>query len=382
MHQVGVFFGSRSPEHDISILTAMRVIAGFRALSAYHAVPVYISKKGEWFAGEALGDLAFFQTPRLEERLMACAVASFSFHDGALILLPRPRFLHRAQPTRIDIAFPCFHGSFGEDGTIQGLFEMAGIPYVGCGVRASAIAMSKIHTRRFLNDIGIPAVPTQEIARESFSRDRNLTIQNMLKDFSFPLFVKPNSLGSSIAVSRVVNEKELEWALEVAFQFDNIALVEKAIENLKEVNVAVMGHHGLMVSETEEPRFKAEFQTFEQKYLIKGGTLRQGKGKAKSKIPAELPENLQQTFKDTARKAYQALSASGISRFDFLVDMEKETWYLGEVNPLPGSLQAHVWEASGVPLPQLLEKLIGFAEERFEEEKPLTRIFSSSVLQK
>ncbi len=382
MKQVGVFFGSRSPEHDISILTAMRVIAGFRALPLYRTIPVYIDRKGEWFAGEDLSNIEFFRQPRLEERLAPYAVSSISFADHALTLLSRRKFFRRGRPIKIELAFPCIHGSLGEDGTIQGLFEMAGVPYVGCGVRASAIAMSKIHTRRLLGAVGIPGVPTVVISREEFGQKRRESMGRATKELSFPVFVKPNALGSSIAVSAAANEKELEWALEVAFQFDTTALVEKAIRNLKEVNVAVIGHHDLIVSETEEPQFKSGFQTFEEKYLIKGGTLRQEKGKAKSKIPAELPADVAAALKDAAETAFRRLGASGISRFDFLVDTKSWEWYLGEVNTLPGSLQAHLWEASGVPLPRLLDKLVSYAEERFEEDKSLTRIFSSSVLQK
>lgn len=382
MKTIGIFFGSRSPEHDISVITAMRVIAGFRALAEYKAVPVYISKKGEWFTGEALGDIKFFQAPRLEEHLRPYAVSSVAFSGNTLTLLPRRKFFSRGKPIKIEITFPCIHGSFGEDGTIQGLFEMAGIPYVGCGVRASAIAMSKIHARRLLREAGVPGVPTVAITREEFNQKKTEALDRAIKGLSFPVFVKPNALGSSIAVSRAADEKELEWALEVAFQFDTEALVEKAIQNLKEINVAVIGHHDLIVSETEEPRFRSAYQTFEEKYLIKGGTLRQEKGKAKSKIPADLPAAVEQALKDAAERAYRALGVSGISRFDFLMDTKTWEWYLGEVNTLPGSLQAHLWEASGIPLPRLLEKLIGYAQERFEEERSLTRIFSSSVLQK
>ena len=382
MKKIGVFFGSRSPEHDISILTAMRVMAGFRALPDFRVIPVYIDRKGEWFTGEALGELTFFQAPRLEERLRPYAASAVSFAGNTLILLSHRKFLRQGRPIKIEMAFPCIHGSFGEDGTIQGFFEMAGIPYAGCGVRASATAMSKIHTRRLLRDLGIPGVPTVVINREEFRQNKEEAIGRAAKELSFPMFVKPNALGSSIGVSRAANAKELEWALEVAFQFDTQALAEKAIQNLKEVNVAVIGHRDLIVSQTEEPRFRSAYQPFEEKYLIKGGTLRQEKGKAKSRIPAELPTPLEKALKDAAQAAYRGLGASGISRFDFLADMETKEWYLGEVNTLPGSLQAHLWEASGLPLPRLLEKLVAYAEERSEEEKLLTRVFASSVLQK
>lgn len=380
---VGIFFGSRSPEHDISILTAERVLAGFRALPQYRALPVYIGRQGGWFCGEPLGELEFFRAPHLEERLEPYAVRAFSFAQGTLVLHRARRTLFRKPvAVRIDLAFPCFHGAFGEDGTIQGLFEIAGVPYVGCGVLASAITMSKVHTRRILRDAGVSTVPTREVARSSFERDRATAVVEGVNDWSYPLFVKPNALGSSIAVARVADAQELEWALEVVFQFDTLALVEPAIPAVKEVNVAVIGHRELTVSETEEPQFQSGFQTFEEKYLIKGGTIAQSKGKAKSAIPADLPERVLDPLKVAAVRAYRVLGCSGLSRFDFLVNTETNEWYLGEVNTLPGSLQAHLWEASGIALAQMIEKLIGFAEERAAEERGLLRTFTSSVLQK
>lgn len=383
---VGVFFGSRSPEHDISILTAMRAIEVFPKLPQYRALPVYINKEGDWFSGDALGSIEFFRDPTLEQKIKPHAIDSFSFKNGALFLHPAKRaFLKTQKPIRIDVAFPCLHGSFGEDGTIQGFFEMAGVPYVGCGVRASAIAMSKIHTKRILRDTGIKVIPDVTVEKESFARDRESVLKSAVQKFSFPLFVKPNALGSSIAVARVSNERELGWALEVAFQFDNLALVEPAIADPKEINAAVIGHCELTVSETEEPRFTSAFQTFEEKYVIKGGTIAQSKnakGESKSRIPADLPAAVANQLKDAAVKAFRAIGASGISRFDFLVNAATNEWYLGEINTLPGSLQAHIWAASGIPLPQLIEKLIGFAEERHNEEQKLMRAFDSSVLKK
>ncbi len=362
----------------------MRVIAGFGALPEYKAIPVYINRNGEWFAGEGtLGNIAFFQAPRLEERLVPYAVSSVAFADNALMLLPPRKFFRQGRPIKIEIAFPCIHGSFGEDGTIQGLFEMAGVPYVGCGVRASAIAMDKIKARRLLTAGGIPGVATIEVGREEFLRDRSRIMGEVKKSFGYPTFVKPNSLGSSIAVSRAGNEQELEWALEVAFQFDTLALVEQAVENIKEVNVGVIGHRELIISEPEEPRWKGSFQNFEEKYVIKGGTIPQsGKGKSKSVIPADISPDMRDALRRAAERAFRAIGCSGITRFDFMINTASGGWYLTEANTLPGSLQAHVWQACDLPLPELIKKLIGYAEERHREEQSLTRVFASSVLKK
>ncbi|MBI3421089.1 MAG: D-alanine--D-alanine ligase [Candidatus Sungbacteria bacterium] len=381
---IGIFFGSRSPEHDISIITAMRVIEGFAKLSSYRAVPVYIGKNGDWFCGDALGDIGFFRDAGYEKKLAAYRIASFSFADRKLILYPRARgWFGSVGPIFLDVAFPCIHGSFGEDGTLQGLFEMAGVPYIGCGVLASALAMSKTHARRLLRDAGITSVPTCEISRDSFSKNRARAIAEVSRALAFPLFVKPNALGSSIGVSRVSSEQELEWALEVAFQFDTLALAEREVKKPKEVNVLVVGHKDLAISLPEEPAYHAAFQDFETKYLTKGGTIRQEKSaKTKSIIPAELSRQRTQEVREVALRVFRLLDCSGIMRCEFLLDTVSEELFLGEVNTLPGTLYAHVWEASGIPFPQLLEKLVGFAEERSAEEAALVRTFSSSVLQK
>lgn len=363
----------------------MRVMEGFAKLSEFRAVPVYIGKKGNWYFGEALGRISFFRNPQYELLLGDYVLDSLYWENAKLILRGKKHGLFSsARSETIDIAFPCLHGSFGEDGTIQGIFEMASIPYVGCSVRASAIAMSKIHTRRLLDSIGIPGVSTIEVLKKQFQENKIHILETVEKEFQFPVFIKPNALGSSIAISRGRNRKELEWGLELALQFDHRALVEQGIQDPKEVNVAVLGHRELIVSETEEPQFKNAFQTFEDKYVTKGGTITQSenrKGAGKSKIPADIPKEMENTLKQTARKAFRALDASGIARFDFMIDAQGE-WYLGEINTLPGTFQAHLWEASGVPFPELIKKLIASAEERHEEEKSYTRVFSSSVLQK
>lgn len=384
MKSIGIFFGSRSPEHDISILTAMRALEGFAFLREYEPVPVYINKKGDWFTGSALGNFSFFQNQDYGEDLHRYAIQSMRFENGKIVFLPRRKNLFTSgKPVVIDLAFPCIHGKFGEDGTIQGLFEMAGIPYVGCGVATSAIAVDKIKTRRLLGAAGIPGVKTIEVSREEFSRAKPRIREQVKNSFGYPAFIKPNSLGSSIAVSRVTNDKELEWALEVAFQFDTTTLVEQAVENPKEVNVGVIGHHDLIISEPEEPRWSGAFQSFDEKYVIKGGTITQsGKGKSKSLIPADISPDMRKTLRSAAEKAFRALGASGITRFDFMINTRTSEWYLTEANTLPGTLQSHVWHSCGILLPELIKKLIGYAEERYEEERGLMRTFQSSVLAK
>ncbi|TSD02789.1 MAG: D-alanine--D-alanine ligase [Parcubacteria group bacterium Greene0714_36] len=384
MKTVGVFFGSRSPEHDISILTALRVMGAFSSLAGYAPVPVYIDRKGAWFSDALLRDAAFFQNPQYEKELGRFALDAIRFEDGKLVLARRRgTFFSSAKPVIIDIAFPCFHGSYGEDGTIQGLFEMAGVPYVGCGVGSSAIAMNKIQTRRLLAAAGIPGVKTIEVPRDDFFKDHASAVERTAAAFGYPAFVKPNSLGSSIGVARVASAQELVWALEVALQFDTLALVEQAVANVQEVNVAVIGHRELTISLTEEPQFRSAFQTFEEKYLLKGGTIAQSangesKGKTKSVIPADIPEELRTALTTGAATAFRAIGCSGISRLDFLIDRASGAWYLAEINPLPGTLQAHLWQASGV----LVQKLLGFAQERHQEERALMRVFASSILAK
>lgn len=379
---IGVFFGSRSPEHDVSIITSRMIIEVLKKNDKYNVVPVYLDKKGRWFISSSLGDVKFFRKPEFEKELdkMDDFLLDLDASKGFLkFQQKRKKLFSRSNSIIIDVAFPAFHGSFGEDGTIQGLFEILNVPYAGCGVLASALAMDKIMSRKIFEKENFLIVKNIWFHKNEFERKKKEEIfKEIEQKLFYPLFVKPNKLGSSIGISRVNNQKELDFAIEVVFQFDDKVIIEEAVQNLMEVNCAVIGNDDLIVSLPEQPLYKKDFQTFEEKYLTKGGTIK--KGAKKNIIPAPLPKEKSEEIQNLSKKAYRALGCSGISRVDFLIDAKTMNIYINELNTLPGTLQFHLWEASGISREDLVNKLIDYGLERFNNNKKFIYAFGSNLL--
>lgn len=380
---VGVFFGARSPEHDVSIITGQMIIGALEKNGKYNTVPVYLDRKGRWFISDKLKNVEFFRKPDIEKELDKMGDLSLDLNATKGFLKFQSKktgLLPRLKPIIIDIAFPAFHGSLGEDGTIQGIFEILNVPYVGCGVLASALAMDKIASRKILEREKFLIVKNLWFGKKDFEeRKKEEVFKEIERRLSYPLFVKPNRLGSSIGVSKVNNRKELDFAIEVVFQFDEKVIIEETVQNLMEVNCAVIGNgDDLTASLPEQPLYKQTFQTFEEKYLTKGGTIK--KGATKNAIPAPLSKKKLEEIQSLSKKAYRALGCSGISRVDFLVDAKTMKIYINELNVLPGTLQFHLWEASGVSRTELTEKLINCGLERFNRNKNLVYTFGSNLL--
>ncbi|MCX6797379.1 MAG: D-alanine--D-alanine ligase [Candidatus Doudnabacteria bacterium] len=375
---IGIFFGSGSPEHDVSIITAQLIIAGLKGLN-YPVVPVYITKKGQWCLGEDLGNLKLFTDPNKKAEEQGQYSHYFLDMEESIgkIVFKKKGFLGKS--VIIDLAFPALHGSFGEDGTIQGLFEMLGVPYVGCDVPASAIAMDKALTKIVMQNAGVPTTKFLYFTKSEWVKDIEkwkLKIENFLQ---YPLFVKPVHLGSSIGIGKAKDEKELEQKIEVALFYDNKVLVEEAVPNVMDVTCCVIGNEELTASLLQESLYSADLFDFEEKYLKDGGA-QTGKAQNSLIIPARLDEQVTSIIQETAKQVYKALGCSGIARVDFLLDKQTKQFYANEVNPLPGTLYHHLWKASGIELPGLLEKLINFAEEKYKQKREINFTFESSLL--
>lgn len=383
---VGVFFGSRSAEHDVSIVTAIAaVIKPLHLGRKYDVMPVYISKAGQWYADPELSDINLYSSGRIDKWLAKHKPVLIDVNDG--LKLVHPKVKNKA--IKIDIAFPALHGTFGEDGTIMGVFEMAGIPYVGCTVTASAIAMDKVLTKEVTNGAGVPTNEYFWFTADEFTRNQK-EILKVCKKMKYPLFVKPARLGSSIAVTRVTNDTELVNAIEVAAYYDDKLIVEEAINNLVEVTVPIIGNDQLITANTEEPYQGDEFFDFDTKYM-KGGKKGGAKTGAKasgatnsaqgySNIPARLSDAMNAKCKDIAKQVYRALGCSGIARVDLLVDSKTKKIYFNEVNPLPGSLYAHNWRTVGISTVDLVDKLVTYALERQAKQAKLNTTFSTNFL--
>jgi len=293
----------------------------------------------------------------------------------------------RKQTRKIDLVFPAMHGTYGEDGALMGLLEMAGIPYVGCGVSASAIAMDKVLAKEVALANGIPVSKFLSFTKSEVERAAGKAIGSITGNLMYPLFVKPAHLGSSIGISRVANDTELRNALEVAAHYDDKIIVEEAVANLIEVTLPIMGNDHPQPALLEKPLTNPEdFFDFETKYLgngKKGGGKKGGtKGsQGYSQIPAELPEKLYAKAESVGLSVYKAFGCSGIARVDMLIDEKTGEVYFNEVNPLPGGLYVHNWNKAGISNVELVQKLVGYSKERFSQRQALATAFNTNFLQ-
>lgn len=371
---IGVFFGGKSPEHDISIITGQLIIAGLRGLG-HQVVPVYFTKKGEWLIDEKLGSIEFFKQANPPFAKIRRFYLDLAAKSDKLVFRPKNPF---AKKIKIDLAFLAFHGQNGEDGTIQGLFEIMNVPYVGCGVTASAMAMDKVLTKLFYEKYNIPTVKFVYF----FKKDWNANKAGILKEISklkWPFFVKPARLGSSIGVARVTNKEELIFAIEVALHYDEKVLVEESVENMMDVTCCVLGNDEPRASLLQESVFSDKFFSYEDKYL-KGGGAQLGKAQKNIIIPARLDKKTTEQIRQLALKVFKLFGCSGIARVDFLYNKKRRKFYVNEINTLPGTLYHHLWKASGIGLDQLLLELIGLAQEIHRCKKSLVSVFESEVL--
>lgn len=383
---IGVFFGSRSAEHDVSIITAISsIIKPLEATKQYDVVPVYITKDGSWYSDPALKDISLYSSGKIGGWIAKNKPVAVQFNGGLTLLHAGLK----NKLTTIDIAFPATHGTHGEDGDLMGVFEMANIPYVGCGVAASAVAMDKVLAKLTAETHGIPITKFQFFSKDEYTVNKTKWLGEIEKKLSYPLFVKPAHLGSSIGITKVKNLRELENAIEVALHYDDKALVEEGVENLIEVTQPIIGNGELTLAYLEQPVLKEDgVFDFDSKYMSggKGGKKMGGKSSGQSAqgystLPAHVSKDLYDESQKIATNVYRALGCSGIARVDMLIDSKSGKIYFNEVNPLPGSLYAHNWRAGGMSNIQLVEKLVSLAQEKYEAHKKLTTVFDSNFLQ-
>lgn len=372
--RIAVFFGGKSPEHDVSIVTGLQVLGAIDP-QTFKAFPVYVSAAGDWYTGPELRQRSFYVPSATDlRRLSRVSLDAGSGGPPALVAGARS-FLHR--PTRIefDFALPAFHGLFGEDGRIQGLFESAGIPYSGMRTLASAVLMDKIVTKRVLAGSGIPMLPYWELRRPAQGRlILPEKLSELLPILTFPCCVKPRNLGSSIGVARASDFQELSDALPEVFRFDTSAIVEPFVQNLMEYNISVRRVNGTTVtSAIELPKHASTLLDFRAKYLSHGG-----KGGAKEpgqssqgmlsltrEINPQLPGDATPNIRDWATRAFDLVGGSGAPRIDFLCDSGSGEIWLNEINPCPGSFAYFLWEAAQEPItfPALIEHLVSEGEQ-------------------
>lgn len=404
--RVGVAFGGRSVEHDVSIITGLQAV---EVLSERHRpLPIYISRTGSWYAGDELRELSAYrsgQAPGAPE-------VSFDLHRGRLMPLSGGGSLLRGArkpaPIELDVIVLATHGTQGEDGCLQGALELACMPYVGPPVGAAAAAMDKILTKAVLRAAGLPVLEHLALRRESFERDPAGTIAAITQRFSLPVYVKPANLGSSVGVSRCTEVPQLQDALQLCFELDRACIVEPAVENGVEVNCAVLGRPGAQgrVSVCEQPVAGESFLSFDDKYMGGGkesgkqgqapagaaslageangpaggqGAKGPGMQSARRLIPAPIGQQSTERVQELAMRAFEAFGCAGVSRVDFLIDGQGEI-YVNECNTIPGSFSFYLWEPAGLPFVELMDHLIDIAFAEQAEKGKTTTVFDTNLL--
>jgi D-alanine-D-alanine ligase len=354
--RVGILFGGRSGEHEVSLASAASVI---RALDPekYEAVPIGITKEGRWLMGAGAQKL-------LPEVLKSGERVVLPADPSAASLLPvAPAGSHQgSQGIHVDVMFPVLHGTFGEDGTVQGLLELAGLPYVGAGVLASSVGMDKDVQKRLFEYAGLPIVPFVAVSRKEWEREPNRTLAKIQKALRYPLFVKPATLGSSVGMTRVAKANELAAALNLAAEFALKIIVEKAV-NAREIEVSVLGNDDPKASIPGEIIPHREYYDYTAKYLEEGTRL---------EIPAKLTRAQAKKIQEYAIRAFRAIDGTGMARADFFVDKKTSRIFINELNTIPGftsiSMYPKMWEASGISYKELIDRLIQLALELHAEK--------------
>jgi D-alanine-D-alanine ligase len=371
---VAVIFGGRSVEHDVSVVTGHQIMRAFDP-ARYEVVPVYISRDGKWFTGDPLLKLDNFAFEIVNMRGVQSAVLSPSTQHHGLIVNPVAGLFSRSEVRRIDVVFPAVHGSHGEDGTLQGLFELADLPYVGCGVLASALGNDKALTKKVLRQSGVPVLDEIVFTRSDWQDDPETVLSTVTGMFSFPMFVKPVTLGSSIGVARANDVAMLRATIEVAAAFDRRVMVEPALDGCVEINCGVMGDEREMTASVlEQPKSLAEFLSFDDKYM-QGS---EGMKSAERIIPAPISPELTQRIQTLSVQTFKALQGSGTARLDFL--LRDDEVYLNEINTMPGSLAFYLWTEMGMSNREVVERLVKLAMDAHAEKRRTSFNYQSNLI--
>lgn len=371
--RIGLLFGGRSGEHEVSLASAISV---YKALdkSRYDVTMIGIDRDGRWLLPDPQALLAHADRPML---------VKFAKSEAAYGLVPYPaeQQMVALQPSsatspKFDVILPILHGTYGEDGTVQGLLELASIPYAGSGVLGSSIGMDKDIAGRLFALAGINTVPTVCVRRHEYQAQPKIVMEQLFAEFEFPFFVKPANAGSSVGVHKVKSRDGLKAALDDAFQFDTKLLVQKGID-ARELEVAVLGNEEPRASIVGEIVPKHEFYSYEAKYIDANG--------AELHYPAEnVPADTIDKVRDWAVRAFKAIECRGMARVDFFLDRKTGALYINEINTIPGftsiSMYPKLWDASGVKYPELLDELIRLALAHAQERKGLKTTYETKAI--
>lgn len=363
---IGVFFGGRSTEHEISVISASQAMHAINA-EKYEVVPIYISKQGKWYTGKALLDIQNYRNipellAKVDEVYMEPSFGDYNLYKKKRNLFGSNVIKH------LDVIIPVLHGSNGEDGIFEGLLETIGIPYAGCNTLSSANGMDKITMKMILKSCGIPVVNFVWFSDKEWYTRREEIINQIEKEIGYPVIVKPANLGSSVGIGRACNREELIDKIDGAEIYTTRIIVEDMVEDLQEINCSVLGDcDENQASVLEEPIKSGEILSYEDKY-VGGSKGAKGMQASQKRIPADLPEKETKRIQFLARETFRVLSCHGVSRVDMIIDRKTRDIYVNEINTIPGSLSFYLWEATGISFEQLMDKLVELAIKRKREQ--------------
>lgn len=384
---VAVFFGGRSVEHEISVLSALQGIAAFNK-EKYNIIPIYISKEGKWYTGEALLDVTRYKDPK--SLLADCEQVYMrpEFGDFNLYKEHRPRFASK-QPVvaELHVAIPILHGTNGEDGVFEGLLETIGIPFAGCNTLSSANGMDKITMKMILRESGLPVVDYVWCTDKEWHRRRDEIIASVEERLGYPVIVKPANLGSSVGIGMASDRAQLIEKMNNAEKYSHRLIVEHAVRQLKEINCSVLGDaDDHQSSICEEPIKSGEILSYVDKYVAGGGSKggaknapAQGMAHSDKRIPADIPVETSDRIRHLAEETFRVLGCHGVARVDVMIEEADGSIYVNEINTIPGSLSYYLWEESGVSFSNLLDRLVELALRRRREHERKTLSLDTNI---
>ncbi len=390
--RIAMLWGGKTVEHEVS------VISGIQALMAmdtdkYECIPVYMTKDNDMYIGSKVGQIeAYRDIPELLKESTRVVMIN---DDGRFKLVQYPnKAFGGMQPVEFDMAFPVVHGTNVEDGALQGYLKTIGVPFVGPDVTSSAISMDKYITKAVLKEAGVPVLDAKVYTLADYSETETM-LDDIEKVVGYPVIVKPVNLGSSVGIGVAKDRNELIEVVDDAFMYATRVMAEHAISNLKEINCAVLGDENeAIASECEEPLGSGQILSYEDKYVSGGGgksgaakgaagskgSAGSGMANLSRKIPADISAEKREEIRELAVKSFKALGCNGVSRIDFMIDMDNDELYFNEINPIPGSLSFYLWEPAGVPYTELLDRMVQLALARARSEEAITYKFDTNIL--
>ncbi len=379
---LGVIFGSRSCEHEVSIISAVQLMR-FVNREQYDVTPIYITQQGEWYTGEPLFQMETYTPFDPYMKGLKRVTLDMTAGSGALIHYTRGKGLLQGLKeeivAHIDCFVPVMHGLHGEDGSLQGVFEMANVPYTSCGVTASAIGMDKIAMKCFFRGMGYPVLPDCAALRSEWEKNQEAVLDMVEKKLPYPVFVKPACLGSSIGVSRADDREGLRESLNLAFSYDRRVLIEQGLDHPIEINCSVLGYDGEMeASVLEMPISNGAVLDFAQKYMNNGGA--KGMASLSRVMRPEIGEELTKTLQNLSKDIFKSMDCKGVVRIDYMLDRNSDHYYITEINTIPGSLAYYLWAETGLDYAGLIDKMVQCALKAQQEKEDNSFAFKSDIL--